>query len=80
MTRQLVINAFAMAAQARQINTDLLFHSDQGSQYASDDFTDLLGVFTITQSMSRTADCYDNAVAESFFASYKLECVPIGGD
>lgn len=29
--------------------------------------------------MSRAADCYDNAVAESFFASYKLECVPIGG-
>lgn len=79
MTRQLVMDAFTMAAQARQIDACMLFHSDQGSQYASDDFTDLLGVFEITQSMSRTANCWDNAVAESFFASYKLECVPIGG-
>jgi transposase InsO family protein len=79
MTRHLVMEAFTMAAQARQISADLLFHSDQGGQYASDDFTDLLGVFDITQSMSRAADCWDNAVAESFFASYKLECVPIGG-
>lgn len=81
MTRQLVISAFTLATQARQIgaDADLLFHSDQGGQYASDDFTDLLGVFDITQSMSRAADCYDNAVAESFFASYKLEGVPIGG-
>ena len=42
-------------------------------------FVDLLGVFEVTQSMSRAADVYDNAVMESFFASYKLECVPAGG-
>lgn len=76
MTRALVIAAFAMAAQSRTIDPGLLFHSDQGSQFASDDFVDLIGVFDITQSMSRTADCWDNAVAESFFASYKAECLP----
>lgn len=79
MTRQWVTDAFILATQARPISADLLFHSDQGGQYASTDFTDLLGVFDITQSMSRAADCYDNAVAESFFATYKLECRPIGG-
>lgn len=80
MTRQLIISAFDMAALSRDLaKTALLFHSDRGGQYASDDFTDLIGVFDITQSMSRRADCWDNAVAESFFASYKGECVPEGG-
>jgi transposase InsO family protein len=86
MTRQLVIDAFEMAMQSRAISTTatgatadpskLLFHSDRGGQYASDDFIDLIGVFDITQSMSRKADCWDNAVAESFWASYKAECLP----
>lgn len=79
MTRALVIAAFEMAVQSRTIDPGLLFHSDQGSQFASDDFVDLIGVFDITQSMSRTADCWDNAVAESFFASYKAECLPQDG-
>lgn len=84
MTRLLVMTAFEAAAQSRDIVVDpagaaLLFHSDRGGQYASDDFTDLIGVFDITQSMSRRADCWDNAVAESFWASYKGECVPEGG-
>jgi len=59
----------------------LLFHSDRGGQYASDDFVDLIGVFEVTQSMSRAADAevYDTAVRESFFASYKTECVPADG-
>jgi putative transposase len=47
-----------------------LFHSDRGSQYASADFVDLIGVFEVTQSMSRAAEGYDHAVMESFFASY----------
>lgn len=86
MTRQLVMTAFEAAAQSRDIavglgdgDAALLFHSDRGGQYASDDFTDLIGVFDITQSMSRRADCWDNAVAESFWASYKGECVPEDG-
>lgn len=79
MTRALVIAAFEMAAQSRDIAAGLLFHSDQGSQFASDDFVDLIGMFEITQSMSRKAECYDNAVAESFFANYKTECLPDSG-
>jgi transposase InsO family protein len=79
LTRPLVLAAFSMAAQQRQLSAQLLFHSDRGSQYASDDFSELLGMFAVRQSMSRTAECYDNAVAESFFAQYKLECVPLGG-
>ena len=83
MTRQLVIDAFEMAMQSRllgEVAPDLLFHSDRGGQYASDDFVDLIGVFDITQSMSRKADCWDNAVAESFWASYKAECLPEDGN
>ncbi len=79
MTRALVMAAFELAAQSRGISAGLLFHSDRGSQYASDDFVDLIGVFEVTQSMSRAAEVYDNAVMESFFASYKLECVPVHG-
>lgn len=79
MTRGLVMAAFEQAAQVRGIAPGLLFHSDRGSQYASQDFADLLGVFDVTQSMSRAGDCYDNAVMESFFASYKTECVPGNG-
>ena len=79
MTRALVMAAFEQAAQARGLVAGLLFHSDRGGQYASDDFVELIGVFEVTQSMSRAADVYDNAVMESFFASYKLECVPANG-
>lgn len=79
MTRALVMSAFEQAAQARGIHAGLLFHSDRGSQYASEDFVDLIGVFDVTQSMSRAREVYDNAVMESFFASYKLECVPAHG-
>jgi len=79
MTRELVMAAFEVAAKARGIAVGLLFHSDRGSQYASDDFVDLIGVFEVTQSMSRAGEVYDNAVMESFFASYKTECVPADG-
>jgi transposase InsO family protein len=79
MTRDLAMAAFEQAAQARGLTAGLLFHSDRGGQYASDDFVDLIGVFEVTQSMSRAAEVYDNAVMESFFASYKLECVPADG-
>ena len=60
----------------RGIKSGLVFHSDQGSQYASYEFTERIKQADMTQSMSRRGQCYDNAVAESFFASYKLECVP----
>jgi transposase InsO family protein len=79
MTRELVMAAFEQAAHARGLDAGLLFHSDRGGQYISEDFVDLIGAFEVTQSMSRAADVYDNAVMESFFASYKLECVPDKG-
>ena len=52
----------------------LIHHSDQGSQYASDNFTAALSQLGIDQSMSRRANCYDNATAESFWATLKTEC------
>ena len=52
-----------------------MFHSDRGTQYTSTEFTDLLAANKITQSLSRPRQCWDNAVAESFFASLKLECI-----
>ena len=52
----------------------LLHHSDQGSQYASDDFKSALAHLAIDQSMSRRANWYDNATAESFWATLKTEC------
>src|SRR5216683_1114448 len=53
----------------------LLFHSDRGSQYTSDGYRVLLAEAGITASMSRTGNCYDNAVTESFFGTLKGECV-----
>lgn len=51
----------------------LLFHSDRGSQYASDEFRQVLSNNSITQSMSRRGNCWDNAPAESFFSTLKVE-------
>jgi transposase InsO family protein len=51
----------------------LMFHSDRGVQYACDDFRALLAHYRITQSMSRKGNCWDNAVAESFFKTIKTE-------
>lgn len=53
----------------------LIFHSDRGVQYACSDFVQLLDNFDITQSMSRKGNCWDNAVAESFFKTIKVECI-----
>ena len=54
---------------------DLLYHSDRGVQYACVSYRALLAAHGITPSMSRTGNCYDNAVAESFFATLKRECI-----
>lgn len=60
-----------MALWPRNKPSELLVHSDQGSQYTSDDFQRLLAAEGITCSMSRRGDCWDNAAMESFFASLK---------
>lgn len=74
METSLVNSALDMALFHRQPTGDLLHHSDRGSQYASHDYRRLLAKRGITVSMSRTANCYDNAMKESFFATLKTEC------
>lgn len=76
-TDNTIISAWKMAVNRNQITKDLIFHSDRGSQYASHSFTDLIKSYNglIKQSMSRKGNCWDNAVAESFFKSLKVEWV-----
>jgi len=69
----LVISAMNMALSQRRPETDLLHHSDRGSQYASEAFQDLLDNNGVVCSMSRKGDCWDNACMESFFGSLKTE-------
>ena len=64
-----------MALWRRGKPAELLHHSDQGSQYTSEDFQRLLSAEGITFSMSRRGDCWDNSAVESFFASLKKERV-----
>ncbi len=75
MTSTLVIDALMMAVWRRGKPTQLLHHSDQGSQYTSEDFQELLADQGIQCSMSRRGDCWDNAAMESFFSSLKTERV-----
>ena len=70
----LVERAFQMALRQRKPPVGLLHHSDRGSQYASDDYRKLLAKHQVTVSMSRSGNCYDNAMKESFFATLKTEC------
>ena len=75
-TNQTVIPAWRMALSKREIIEPLLFHSDRGIQYASKEFRNQIKSNSlITQSMSRKANCWDNAVAESFFKTLKVELV-----
>jgi putative transposase len=72
---RLVVDALEMAVQRRLPDERLLAHSDRGSQYASEHYQRLLEQHGITCSMSRRADCWDNAPMESFFASLKKELI-----
>ena len=67
------IAAFKKAIKTRTVGEGLIFHSDRGSQYASEDFRTLLKDNKCVQSMSRKGNCWDNAVAESFFKTIKIE-------
>jgi transposase InsO family protein len=71
--RLLALDALGHALRARRPRRGLLHHSDRGSPYASEDYRDVLRNRGIVASMSRTGDCWDNAVAESFFATLKAE-------
>jgi putative transposase len=71
--RALALIALSSAVRARRPRPGLVHHSDRGSPYASDDYREALRSSGIVASMSRRADCYDNAVAESFFATLRAE-------
>ena len=73
MRTELPLKALKRALAARRPAAGLIHHSDRGSQYASHVYRAVLRDHQAAQSMSRAGDCYDNAVAESFFASLKKE-------
>lgn len=75
MRTSLVQEAMAMALNSRRPAPGLIFHSDRGSQYTSTAFRELLERHQVRQSLSRPRQCWDNAVAESFFATLKTELV-----
>jgi len=69
------VAAWRMALKNRTIQEQLPFHSDRGIQYACTEFQDQLKRLPVVQSMSRKGNCWDNAVAESFFKTFKSELV-----
>lgn len=75
MTADIAVNAFRMALFRQKREAPKMVHSDRGSQYASDDFRKELKKYGCKQSMSRKGNCWDNAVAESFFGTLKNELV-----
>lgn len=75
MRTELVTDALKMALKHRRPKRKVIFHSDRGTQYTSKDFAKFCKKNKIRRSLGRTGICYDNAVAESFFASYKKELI-----
>jgi len=74
-TSQLVLDALEMAVKSRRPEAGLLHHSDRGCQYTSRAFQDRLATYRIECSMSRKGNCWDNAVAESAFATIECELI-----
>ena len=75
MSKKLIMDALLMAIWRRRPVLGLIFHSDRGSQYCSHAFQKMLKTHGMVSSMSRKGNCWDNAVAESFFGSLKTERV-----
>jgi len=75
MKTSLVNNALTMAINNRKPSKGLIYHTDRGSQYASNSHKKLLKKYVIIQSMSNKGNCYDNAVSESFFHTLKTELI-----
>jgi putative transposase len=75
LTSGFVVKALYQAIGRRHPSSGCILHSDRGIQYASTDFRDVLRAYSFIQSMSRKGNCYDNAVAESFFHTLKTEHV-----
>ena len=72
---RLVLSALDMAVARRQPEPGLIVHSDQGQPYASRDYRACIKQYEMVQSMSRKGDCWDNTVADSFFASVEFELI-----
>jgi transposase InsO family protein len=75
LSKQLVIKALMMAIIHRKPEAGIIFHSDRGSQYTSNSVRELLKIYQMTQSMSSSGNCYDNAITESFFHTLKIELI-----
>ncbi|WP_205630876.1 IS3 family transposase [[Enterobacter] lignolyticus] len=73
LSRELALDALMMALWRRKPDGEVIVHSDQGSQYGSDDWQRFCRANNLAPSMSRRGNCWDNAVAESFFSSLKKE-------
>ena len=72
---KLVLDTIRLAMEKETVTAELLLHSDQGFQYASQSYFALTTQYGITPSMSRRANPYDNAMAENFFSILKSECI-----
>ena len=75
MATEIVLNAFLMELWRRKLKQAVIIHSDQGSQFGSDDFAWWCKDNNLVPSMIRRVNCYDNAVAEPFFSNLKKERV-----
>lgn len=75
LSSRIVIAALKQAIRNRGKNPGMIFHSDRGSQYASNEVKNFLKEHDMIQSMSRKGNCYDNAVMESFFHTLKSELI-----
>ncbi len=74
-TQRTSLAAWKMAIRNRPVQKGLIFHSDRGVQYASKKFANTIESYGVIRSMSRKGNCWDNAVAESFFKSFKTELI-----
>ena len=74
-TDETTLAAWKMAIRNRSVQKELIFHSDRGIQYANKKFANTIESYGIIRSMSRKGNCWDNAVAESFFKSLKTELI-----
>jgi putative transposase len=75
LSAEMVLTALSRAVRNRRPSSGLIIHSDRGVQYACSDFRKVLKKHKYVQSMSRKGDCWDNAVAESFFGIIKSELI-----
>ena len=74
-TEETTLAAWKMAIRNRNVQKELIFHSDRGVQYANKKFANTIESYGVIRSMSRKGNCWDNAVAESFFKSLKTELI-----